>query len=344
MRFPFEANLDEIQSGPDAFIDAIFDCLESDFLIMPKGKGFIEFSIFKAGYEALNHATQNFRNMTPANVEAAVFEVPISLIVLRCMLGFTPPEWAYLASRHTNEHISQEIARKIDRNIRISPSTSLSKFKNEDQKRVRALITTACHILESGASVVSPDKLHRLDKVDTRTGLVSLRSLAQLDVPYSMLLYERFLGRPFASHRDSVSEIVGNAVENAIEDALIRAGISFRKPKRTERVPGFDQTPDFLIPDVKRDPEIIIEAKVAEDDGTARDKITRVQHLSTISMEGQPQDQPKFEVIACIAGRGFGVRRADMKKLLLATRGKVFTLQNMERLVAHTRLTEFRSR
>ena len=55
-------------------------------------------------------------------------------------------------------------------------------------------------------------------------------------------------------------------------------------------------------------------------------------------------DQPKFEVIACIAGRGFGVRREDMKKLLLSTKGKVFTLQNMQQLVEHTRLKEFRSR
>ena len=33
-----------------------------------------------------------------------------------------------------------------------------------------------------------------------------------------------------------------------------------------------------------------------------------------------------------------------MKKLLLATRGKVFTLLNLRQLVEHTRLAEFRSR
>ena len=91
-------------------------------------------------------------------------------------------------------------------------------------------------------------------------------------------------------------------------------------------------------------PQVVIEAKLTEDDGTARDKVTRVQHLGTLSMAGQPAGQPKFEVVACIAGRGFGVRREDMKKLLLATRGKVFTLQNVHQLVEHTRLTEFRSR
>jgi hypothetical protein len=55
---------------------------------------------------------------------------------------------------------------------------------------------------------------------------------------------------------------------------------------------------------------------------------------------GQP---PRFQVVACIAGRGFNVRREDMKKLLLATHGKVFTLQNLSHLVEHTRLAQFRT-
>lgn len=53
---------------------------------------------------------------------------------------------------------------------------------------------------------------------------------------------------------------------------------------------------------------------------------------------GQP---PRFEVIACIAGRGFKVRREDMKKLLIATRGKVFTLETIRQMVVYTRLADF---
>jgi len=89
----------------------------------------------------------------------------------------------------------------------------------------------------------------------------------------------------------------------------------------------------------------LIEAKITEDDGTARDKITRVQHLGSLSMQGRaPTDPPRFELVACITGRGFKVRREDMKKLLLATRGKLFTLQNLAHLVECTRLAEFRTR
>ena len=54
-----------------------------------------------------------------------------------------------------------------------------------------------------------------------------------------------------------------------------------------------------------------------------------------------PEGTHKFEVVACIGGRGFGVRREDMRKLLLATRGKVFTLKTLDRLVGCSRLGGF---
>ena len=138
-------------------------------------------------------------------------------------------------------------------------------------------------------------------------------------------------------------ELVGDNLESAIEDVLSGAGVSYRKTKRAERIPGFDQTPDFIIPS-EFNPKVIIEAKVTEDDGTARDKVTRIQHLGELSLAGQPPDQPKYEVIACIAGRGFGVRREDMRKMLIATRGKVFTLKNINRLVDHSGIHAFRTK
>ena len=342
MPSPFEVEFDEVRSNLDAYVDAVFGCLESEFLVMPKGEGFVEFPIFEEGYEALKRATAGFQEVTPDTVCPVIFETPIALIVLRCMLGFTPPEWAWYASRHTDVEVTQNAARTIDRNIRMDPEAALPKEGTVTERRIRALVAAACHALESGIPEVGRESLHRLDKADTRAGLVSVRSSAQLGVPYSVLLYERLLGRPFAGHRDSISELVGNLVENAIENELARAGISYRKTKRADRLPGFDQTPDFVVPN-EFNPKVVIEAKLTEDDGTARDKVTRIQHLGTLSTEGRADGEPKFEIVACIAGRGFGVRREDMKKLLLATRGKVFTLQNMHQLVNHTRLANFRS-
>ncbi len=66
------------------------------------------------------------------------------------------------------------------------------------------------------------------------------------------------VSRPFAGHRDSVSELVGDSLESAIEDVLTRAGISYRKTKRAERIAGFDQSPDFIIPS-EFNPQVVIE-------------------------------------------------------------------------------------
>jgi len=344
MPFPFEVPFDQVEAALDTFAEIVFSALQSEFLSLPKGQGFIEYPIFEQGYEALKQVTRGFTDLSPKPVIETIYRIPISLIVLRSILGFTPPEWAYVTTQRTKVEVRQGAARSLDRRIRMVPLAPMRAKKGVTGTRLRALVVTACQLLEEGAPVDVPGVIHRLDKADTRGGLASLQPLANLGVPYAMVLYERFLGRPFAGHRDSVSELVGDVLETAIEGVLTNAGVSFRKTKRASRVEGFDQAPDFIIPD-EFNPQVIIEAKITEDDGTARDKITRVQHLSSLSMEGIAfNGEPRYEVIACIAGRGFKVRKEDMKKLLLATNGKVFTLQNLNRLVECTGLARFQTR
>jgi hypothetical protein len=342
MPFPFEVPFEQLGNDLNPYVDAVFSALQSEFMTLPKGEGFVDYPVFEQGYEALKHATSSFRRLAPDDVLAVVNATPIALIVLRSMLGFTPPEWAYVASQRNGIEVTQGAARTLDRLIRLKPLAPIGTT-GLTADRIRALVFTACELLAEGAPDTPPERLHRLDKADTTEGIVSLKALSDLGVPYSMLLYERYLGRPFAGHRDSVSELVGDVLESAIENALVSACISFRKTRRAERVTGFDQAPDFIIPN-EFNPQVVIEAKITEDDGTARDKVTRVQHLGSLSLQGVPPGgQPRFQVVACIAGRGFGVRREDMRKLILATRGKVFTLRNLDRLVECTDLRHYSS-
>lgn len=343
MKYPFEADFEEIVAEPEPYITAVFSSLASEFLTMPKGYGFVDYTVFEAGYEALKKSTRGFASFTPSHVLATVIETPICLIVLRSMLGFTPPEWAYLAAQKAGPQLNQGFARTLDRKVRLSPLKRLSQG-DEQSRRIQAMVEVACELLTDGCPEARQDQVHRLHKADTRGGLPALRNLATIGVPYAMLLYERFLGRPFAGHRDSVSELVGDGLENAIEEQLVGAGISFRKTKRAERFSNFDQAPDFMIPS-EFSPKVVIEAKITEDDGTARDKVTRVQHLDSISRRGmKPGEPPRFQVIACIAGRGFGVRKEDMRKLIEATRGKVFTPKTLDRLVECSDLATYRTR
>lgn len=245
MKSPFEASLREIQNDPAPFIDSVFDCLKSEFLVLPKGPSFIEYKDFEAGYERLKAATRGFADLSPAIVLETVIGTPISLVVLRTMLGFTPPEWAAKATEMTDVAISQGAARTIDKRARVSLLSEMT-LTGVTARRVRALIESACRLLESGPAPVSASELHRLDKADTRAGIASLRNAVSLEIPYAMLLYERLLGRPFAGHRDSVSDLVGAGFESLIADVLEKAGVSFRQTGRAEAIPGFDQAPDFI--------------------------------------------------------------------------------------------------
>jgi hypothetical protein len=341
-KYPFEAPLAAIDDEIESYVDAVFSCLESEFLVMPKGPDFVEYDVFERAYEELKKTTKGFKELDSAAIVDLVRQYPLCITVLRTMLGFTSPEWAYEATQETGILISQGAARSLERRIRIRPEEPI-KIAGKTGERIQALITTACSMLSAEVPRLDEGRIHRLDKADTRRGLASVQALSELGVPYAMLLYERLLGRPFAAHRDSVSELIGGGLEEPIEDLLSNSGVSFRKIKRAERIEGFDQTPDFVIPD-EFSPKVVIEAKITEDDGTARDKVTRIQHLAEISMEGRTQDNPKFQVVACIGGRGFGVRREDMRKLIRATRGKVFTLQTLDKMIAYTKLKEYVSR
>jgi hypothetical protein len=340
-RYPFKVPYAEIEADVDEFINAVFDTLQSSFLLLPRGPGFVTYPEFQQAYEVLKRHTAGFTAIELDNVMNTLRENALAFVVLRAMLGFTPPELAYAASQQSGIAVSQGFARNFDRRVRIK-RRALQPLSSQSRKRVAALVSTACQLLKDGVAETPPDMIHRLDKADTRSGLVSLRHLATEGAPYAMLLYERFLGRPFAGHRDSVSGLVGEVMENAVEQRLRQAGVSFRKTKRAEQVEGFDQAPDFIIPD-EWNPRIVIEAKITEDDGTARDKVTRIQHLAEISHQRRLQGQPDFQVIACIDGRGFGVRREDMRKLLEATQGKVFTLKTLDHLVKGTALKAFKS-
>src|SRR5262249_29163558 len=186
-------------------------------------QGFVDYAVFETGYEALKRATSGFASLDQDVVLRAVQETPIALVVLRAMLGFTPPEWGYMASQRTAVVVPQGAMRTIDRNVRMTPLKAFSKGE-ATQHRIAALVEVACLLLAEGAPSVPPDKIHRLNKADTKGGLADLQSAAKLGIPYPMLLYERFLGRPFAGHKDSVSELVGDVLEVRIEDALGNGG------------------------------------------------------------------------------------------------------------------------
>src|SRR5512138_1066020 len=114
-KYPFEAPYSAVRADLDRYVDAVFSCLESEFLVMPKGVGFIDYPVFEQGYEALKHVTKGFTLLDPEALLQKAFEAPVAILVLRTMLGFTPPEWAYVATLQTGVEVSQGFVRTLDR-------------------------------------------------------------------------------------------------------------------------------------------------------------------------------------------------------------------------------------
>lgn len=342
---PFELNQEELKQRIEEMVTATITDLSSEFLLMPTGPGFVKYSDFQSAYEVLKKSTRAFRKFSFDAIRAALIDNSLVFGVLRSILGMTAPEWAELARVELNSDITQGAARGIDKECRrVDYYSALSRRQSalKTLQRIDSLIRVAVQYLEEGPPTVPDGFLHRLSKFDTAYGKKSLAHASTENVPYAVLLYERYLGRPFAAHRDAVSELVGEVMENAIEKRLREAGVSYRKTGRAERIPGFGQAPDFCIPD-EIHPAVIIEAKLTSDDGTARDKVARVKELETQRNKHVQEGKPWYEVVACIDGRGFRQRRADMRVLILRLNGKVFTASTLDHLISHTRIKKFAS-
>ena len=342
MKRSFELDEGNLNEHIEELVDVTFGDLQSQFLVLPRGPGYIEYGDFQVAYETLKAQTRGFRVFDATRLWRAVVADALVIVVVRTILGFSPPEWAEVAEAESEIEIPQGAVRSLDRLVRAERRyfADPARARTVSGRRARALLEIAARFIREGAPPQQAGFTHRLAKADTMEGLQSVQNAANLHVPYAMLLYERYLGRPYASHRDSVSELVGDLMEDAIEEHLDKHGITNRRTKRAERVVGFDQAPDFLVP-TEFAPTVVIEAKLTNDDGTARDKVTRILHLAELRDERERAGMPVFEVVACIDGRGFGVRRQDMRRLILATRGKVFTFSSLSKLVRSTRLREF---
>lgn len=338
----FEATEEQREGAIDRYIDTFIGGLRSFFELMPKGYAFVDFERFRAGYRTLQEATENFRRLTDDTVLTAIRRNPLAFVVLRSILGVTPPELANLVQARLGTGIDQGTARRLDKRAREGVDL-LARTQPKTHRHVHDLVRVAVELLHGGAPDVPGTVMHRLDKIDTAKGVDGIVQAAQRGVPYEVLLYERFLGRPFASHRDSVSEHVGELLQGAVRSVLDSLRIPYHESGIAERFEDMDQAPDFLLP-TAGEPAAVIEAKLAEDDGTARDKVTRIQHLGELRDQRERDGEPSFEVIACVDGRGFGIRREDVRKLLLATRGKLFNASTVDRIVAHTSLSGFARR
>lgn len=325
----------------------IVETLQSYFVDMPRGENFLKASDFRLSFERFRKATGMGADLSAETVLGAVRQDSRVWVVVRAIAGVTPPEAAALTMEAAVEHgeqlsITAEQARAVDARCRrgeevlLDDQTGATKAARSESDVLAAMAGYLPGIIARGPGTVAPGRVHRLDKIDTCEGEQSLqRALESEGDMYCELLYERVLGRPFATHRDAVSDLVGDALEDQIMSVLADSGIKARKTGKREQVETFEQAPDIIAPYAGsiEEVKVAIEAKLAEDDGTARDKVARVKSLRENEDKRAARGEARRQVVAVLDGRGFGVRAPDLRRLLEACDGHVYTAAEVGKLV-----------
>ena len=194
-------------AGDAAYVDraiAVLDTLQAFFIDMPRGSSFCERSDFQRGYDTVRKATRDGSQLTGRTLLAAIAEEPRAWLVIRCIVGVSPGEAAYIAAEQASGAgyrliVTQEEIRDIDARAKRGERLLFDKPpRGRKQLRydqlLRELVPWLAEAIRYPAPELPADRVHRFDKIDTTGGRVTIaRAFAADSVPYSELLYERLL-------------------------------------------------------------------------------------------------------------------------------------------------------
>lgn len=298
------------------------------FHLIPRGDKMADEAQFARDYQHLADATTDFTDVSEQTLVAALVKAPASLAPLRMILGFTHSEMA-VAMRMTDP--SSKITKDRLKNFERKPP-AVEKRKTLAVLAARTVEALMNRQLLSVPSLADKNFHSKLDKRDTLTGWSDVASDAG-GVPYSALLYQRYVGGVWRQVQDANSEVKGDAlVELPIATLFETNGIPyFHAPagqagaKLTAQKYGLNPGPDFALPE--HSPTLVIEAKVGEDGGTVRDKAARFQQLATVA------HARGLQACAVVDGKGWAERPAALTDVIIATQGRTYSLSTLDHLL-----------
>lgn len=298
--------------------------LAPDYAYVPTSD-FYELPHFQAAYDKLVAATDGFRDVTVDRLAASIRAEPTVLLPLRTMTGLLKKEFAWTSKLAAEPLGMKPLSEsKVDSMERSGSPTSAA------QARVAA--ETVDQIMQRGLFGDPPGRFKsKQDKPDTVAGWLSVRGYAANGVPYAVFLHQRHYGGPFRQVLDAASELRGNLIENAVEALFTEHGIQFIRTgshNQAEITARFEvtvrPTPDFVVYDSSDNLRAMLECKLTNDGGTARDKALRFERLrdESVRLGGVP-------LIAVLGGLGWTRVNDTLGPVIRDCDGRVFSVGNL---------------
>ncbi len=301
--------------------------LSANFAFVPR-RELYELEMFSKAYTLAAAATDDFRKADVPKLTSLLEGHPQALLVLRTIVGYTPKELS-VASRE----VAREGARRGIGEAQIKAS---ERGERLSARPARLLAETIDRLISHGIWATAPDGLRtKLDKVDTADGWDSVHALAADGVPYGVFLHQRHMGGAFRQLLDAASEERGEMLEIAVRTLFEEHGVPHVQTGSHEQgqiAARFNLTmtpaPDFVVYEPPDGLRAILECKLANDGGTARDKAARFDSLrqESIRLGGVP-------VFAVLDGLGWERINDALAPVVEACDGRVFTLETLPELL-----------
>lgn len=290
---------------------------------------FYEAPYFRAAYAAATDATNDFTLVDETSLATALTTNPRTLLVFRTILGLAKAEFA---------QATVLVAEATD-----SPAVSVGKVHSMESKgtavssaHAMTIARTLTQIMDGSLFGDPGGELRsKQSKIDSENGWSSANSLASSGVPYADFLHQRHYGGAYRQVLDATSTKRGNLIEDAVEQLFLGSGVphirtgSHDQGEITRRFElQVQPAPDFVIFDDSGSLRGILECKLVNDGGTARDKALRFERLrgESVRLGGIP-------LFAVLSGMGWTRVNDTLGHVVRDTEGRVFTLATLGQML-----------
>jgi hypothetical protein len=287
-----------------------------------------ELDAVTAAYSAAFDLTRGFTGVSVDDIARAVRSQPSTTLVWRLLVGYT---WVEFAAA------TEAVAIEADLGLAPVPADRLRRLERghgrpATPEEARAIAEVTVRSIAGTLWPPVPDgRRSKQQRPDLAESWETVHRFATEGVPLEVLLHQRMYGGAFRQLLDATSSMRGDSLEDALGAELdlwripyLRTGAQNQAEIRSRFNITIQPVPDFVLHDQSGTLRAMLEAKLTNDGGTARDKAGRFG-----SLRRECQRLGGVPLFALVDGLGWARAADALGPVIRDCDGRVFTRATM---------------